>query len=121
MISRRHFIVSSAGAAALASVPLAARTAPSGLIVVDPSILASRPPAGAMTMTGHALLQAILPQIDTLSGLDGVVREADALLLAELVRFHPSLRWHAVRLPRGATTAFGSLRQAALQVRVNHS
>lgn len=118
MITRRHFIVSSAGAAAIASAPMSARALSRGLIVVTPSILASPPPPGALTSTGHDLLREILPRINAMKGLEGVVREADAQMLAELVRFHPRLRWKATVLAPGDMTRFGPLHQQAQYIRV---
>ena len=112
-ISRRNFIGAGLAAAELAHCPvLAAALARSHqpvIVIADPAVLLAPPPLGALTASGSELLRALLPILDSWQRIEAVLREADLQMLAELVRFEPSMRWASARLPANCETIAGRL------------
>jgi len=112
-LTRRTFVAGSIGSAALASFPADLRAAQPGLLVADPALLTAAPPFGTITASGPKLLAALLPLMGQWQRIDAVLGEADAEMLAQLVRFQPRLRWQAERAAAGTATFAGILDRPA--------
>jgi len=116
MISRRAVIATGVGVAVLSVAPAMARSAPSGLLIVNPDLLSGAPPRGTLVAGGHGLMDAVLPQLGGLQRIDGLVCDADARMLAELVRFIPGFRLEMQAVPAGVPTVLGKSLHRALLV-----
>lgn len=117
MISRRTLLISGIGTAAtLVARPALAQREPFDLVIVDPALVSAAPPSGTIAASGPALLQAALALIGSRGRLDAFVGPADAVLLAEVVRFRIRLCWKAVPLQFGSQTIVGRLTRPAQRV-----
>ncbi len=110
MITRRAFIGAGAGTAAILSRPGLASAAPAPLLVADPALFHSVPSHGVITLRGQQLAEALGARLAAAGSIEAWVSEADARMLAELVRFLPALRLASASVASGTDTPLGRLR-----------
>lgn len=118
-ITRRTLIVSGMAATALGPLRPVIAMPLRTLRIADPSLLHILPVGETITSSGHELLKRLLPLIERATSLEAVVREADARLISELIKFQRRVQWQSTTQRVGQQTFAGSLRQDAQVVRAS--